>query len=65
MSDESLSITTITPAQASRIFSAVYGRRITAEQVSEIAAAGGLLRADGTMSMLAYVAYLAAEVDHG
>ena len=65
MSDEPLSITTITPAQAAKVLSLAYNRRIDEQQVRQIAEAGNLLRADDTMNLLEYVAYLAAEVEHG
>ncbi len=64
-SGDNLKITTVTPVQAAKIFSAVYSRRITEDQVREIAEAGELLRADGTMNMLEYVAFLAKEVTSG
>ena len=58
-------ITALTVAQAAKILSTTYSRRITEEQVRQIAEAGNLLRADGTMSLLEYVAFLAGEVSHG
>ena len=64
-SGDNLKITTVTPLQAAKIFSAVYNRRITEDQVRTIAQAGELLRADGTMNMLEYVAFLAREVTSG
>ena len=64
-SPENLRITAITPAQAAKVLSAVYRRRITEQQVNQIAETGGLLRPDGTMNMLEYVAYLAQEQCNG
>ena len=62
MATETPKMTALTPAQAARILSAAYRRRITEEQVREVAEDGQLLRADGTFSLIEYVAYLAGEV---
>ena len=62
MTAETPKMTALTPAQAARILSAAYRRRITEEQVREVAEDGQLLRADGTFSLIEYVAYLAGEV---
>jgi hypothetical protein len=58
-------ITALTIAQAAKILSTAYNRRITEEQVRRIAEAGNLLRADGTLNLLEYVAFLAREACHG
>ena len=65
MSAESLKITALTPAQAAKILASAYRRRVTVEQVREVAEEAGLLRADGTFSLIEYVAYLAEEVTGG
>ena len=65
MSAESLKITALTPSQAAKILASAYRRRVTAEQVREVAEEAQLLRADGTFSMIEYVAYLAGEVTGG
>jgi len=65
MSAESLKITALTPAQAAKILASAYRRRIDAEQVRQVAEEAGLLRADGTFSLIEYVAYLAGEVSGG
>jgi len=65
MAAESLKITALTPQQAAKILAAAYGRRITEQQVRRIAEDGGLLRADGTFSLIEYVAWLAREATHG
>jgi len=65
MSAESLKITALTPAQAAKILAAAHKRRIDAEQVREVAEEAQLLRADGTFSLIEYVAYLAGEVTGG
>jgi len=65
MAEETLKIATMTPQQASKIFSAVYNRRITEDQVRQIAQDGNLLRPDGTFSLVRYTAYLAREMGNG
>ena len=65
MTAESLKITALTPDQAAKILASAYRRRVTPEQVREVVEAGGLARADGTFSLIEYVAYLAGEVTHG
>jgi hypothetical protein len=62
MSAESLKITALTPEQAAKILAAAYGQRVTVDQVRAVVEAGDLARADGTFSLLDYVAYLAGEV---
>ena len=65
MTDESLKITALTPAQAAKILASAYRRRVTVEQIREVVEAGALARADGTFSLIEYVAYLAGEVTGG
>jgi hypothetical protein len=65
MTAESLKITALTPDQAAKILASAYRRRVTPEQVREVVEAGGLARADGTFSLIEYVAYLAEEVTGG
>ena len=65
MTAESLKITALTPDQAAKILASAYRRRVTPEQVREVVEAGGLARADGTFSLIEYVAYLAGEVTSG
>lgn len=65
MTAESLKITALTPDQAAKILASAYWRRVTPEQVREVVEAGGLARADGTFSLIEYVAYLAEEVAGG
>ena len=62
MTVESLKITALTPEQAARILASAYRRRIDAEQVRQVVEAGELARADGTFSLIDYVAFLAEEV---
>ena len=65
MSAESLKITALTPSQAAKILASAYRRRVTTEQVREVVEGAQLLRADGTFSLIEYVAYLAGEVTGG
>jgi hypothetical protein len=65
VSQETLRITALAVADAARVLSAASGRRVTEEQVREVAERGNLLRADGTISLLAYTAYLVREMAHG
>jgi hypothetical protein len=65
MTGESIKITVLTPDQAAKILASAYRRRVTPEQVREVVEAGGLARADGTFSLIEYVAYLAEEVTGG
>ena len=62
---EGLRITALAPADAARVLSAASGRRVTEEQIREVADRGGLLRADGTFSLLEYAAYLVEEMAGG
>ncbi len=62
---ESLRITAVSVPDAARILASAYGRRVTEEQVRRIVEEGDLLRADGTFSLIEYVAYLAQEVTSG
>jgi hypothetical protein len=62
MTAESIKITALTPAQAAKILAAAYRRRIDEEQVRQVVEEAQLLRADGTFSLIEYVAYLAGEV---
>ena len=61
----SVKITAISVADAAKLLATAYGRRMTEEQVRQVAEAGELLRADGTLSLIDYVAYLAGEVVDG
>ncbi|NLX57706.1 MAG: hypothetical protein GXY74_01300 [Phycisphaerae bacterium] len=65
VSQETLRITAIAVADAARVLSAASGRRVTEEQVREVAERGGLARADGTISLLEYTAYLVGEMANG
>jgi hypothetical protein len=65
VSQETLRITAISVADAARVLSAASGRRVTESQVREVAERGGLARADGTISLLDYTAYLVGEMANG
>ena len=65
MTAESVKITALTPDQAAKILASAFRRRVSVEQVREVVDAGGLARADGTFSLIEYVAYLAEEVTGG
>ena len=65
MTAESLKITALTPAQAAKVLASAYRRRIDAEQVRQAAEEAQIIRADGTFSLIEYVAYLAEEVTGG
>lgn len=62
---KTLKITAIPVAEAAKVLASAYGRRVTEEQVRQIAERGGLVRADDTINLLEYVAYLVREASHG
>jgi len=62
---KSLRITALSVEDAAKALASAYGRRVTVEQVREVAERGGLLRPDGTINLLEYVAFLVREVAHG
>ena len=58
-------LTSMDVAMASRALSAALGRLVSEEQVRQVVEAGGFARADGTFSLIEYVAFLAGEVSNG
>jgi len=62
---KSLKITALTAAEISQVLSSAANRRITEEQVREVAEHGELLKPDGTISLLEYTAFLVREMAHG
>ena len=64
-SNSPLDITAIRPADLAVVLSSAYRRKITEQQVREVAQAGNLLRGDGTINLIAYTAFLAGEVTVG
>ena len=65
MAGEGLKITSMTPAQAAEIMTAVYRREITADQVAGVAERYGLVGGDGRMSLLDYVVALLEDSGRG
>ena len=62
---KSLEITAMTPSDLAAVLSSAYRRKITEEQVREVARAGNLLSADETINLIQYTAFLAGEVGAG
>jgi hypothetical protein len=60
-----LALTALSVADVAKILASAYGRRITEDQVREAAQRGDLIRADGTINLVQYVAFLAKEVCSG
>ena len=68
MSNESkkpLQITAMNPAVLASVLSNAFRRKITEEQVLEIAETGNLLAGDQTINLIHYTAFLAEEVSGG
>jgi len=57
-----LKITALSIADAAKVLASAYGRKVTEDQVRQVAEADGLIRPDGTISLLEYTAFLAGEV---
>lgn len=64
-SKRTLAITAMKPSELAAVLSNAYRRQITEAQVLEVAEAGNLLSADGTVSLIEYTAFLAGEVGVG
>ena len=62
---KTLKITALTVAETASVLASAYGRRITEDQVREIAERGDLIAADGTINLLEYTAFLVRELAHG
>jgi len=60
-----LRITAISTADLAGALSSAYGRQITEQQVRQVAERGDLLRADGTVSIIEYAAFLIKEMANG
>ena len=60
-----LDITAMKPSDLAVVLSNSFRRKVTEEQVIEIAEAGNLLSPDGTINLIHYAAYLAGEVTLG
>jgi len=64
-SNRPLEITAIRPSDLAAVLANAYRRKITEEQVLEVARAGNLLSDDGTINLIQYTAFLAGEVGAG
>jgi hypothetical protein len=64
-SNKSLEVTAMKPSDVVAVLSSAYRRKITEEQVLEVAEMGNLLSADGTINLIHYTAFLAGEVSVG
>ena len=64
-SNSPLALTAINVSDAAKILASAYGRQVTEEQVCEAAQRGDLVRADGTINLIQYAAFLAKEVCGG
>jgi len=64
-SKKALDITAMKPSDLATVLSNSFRRKVTEEQVVEIAKAGNLLAADGKINLIHYTAYLAEEVSLG
>ena len=62
---KSLKITAIPVADMAKVLASAYGRRVTEEQVRQVAERAGLVRPDGTINLLEYTAFLVGELAHG
>lgn len=65
MADNTLKITALTAEQLAKVLSEASRRKVSAQQVLAIAQNAGLIRSDGTISLVEYTAYLAREVVRG
>ena len=59
---DQIGITSLTPDRLAMLLSSACRRRITAEQVLEIALRGNLVSASGSISLISFSAYLASGV---
>ena len=64
-SKKPLEITAMRPSDLAAVLQNAYRRRITEQQVLEVARAGNLLAAGGTINLIQYAAFLAGEVAGG
>lgn len=65
MADNTLKITALTPEQLAKVLSEASRRKVSAQQVLTIAENAGLVKSDGTISLVEYTAWLAREVVRG
>jgi len=60
--EQKLKLVALTPAQIAQALSAACSEKITEERVREIAQRGKLIKADGTVSLIEYAAFLVQEI---
>ncbi len=60
-----LEITAISPPDLAQLLSNAFRQQITEDQILQVAREGNLLSADGTINLIHYTAFLAAETQHG
>jgi hypothetical protein len=65
MADNALKITALTAEQLAKVLSEASRRKVSVQQVLAIAENAGLVKSDGTISLIEYTAYLAKEVVRG
>ena len=65
MSENSLTITQLSATQLAQLLSGATRRKVTAEQVQQIAEAAGIVGTDGTISLIDYTAFLVQETSRG
>ena len=59
---QTLKLVALTPAQIAQALSAAGSEKITEQRVTEIAKRGKLIKADGTVSLIEYAAYIVQEI---
>jgi hypothetical protein len=62
---QGLRLTALSLADAAEVLASAYGRRITEQLARQVAEAGGLIRPDGTISLIEYAAFLDREATGG
>lgn len=60
--EEGVTMTALTPANTAKILSSAFRRRITEEDVRQIAERGGLLSPGGTLHLVEYAVFLIQEL---
>ena len=63
--NEGLNISALSVSDAAKILASAYGRRISEQQVREAAEDGDLIRADDTINLIQFAAFLAKAVTSG
>ena len=65
MSPDPIKITALTIAQLAQLLSSSAGKRLTEDEVRQVANDAQIIHPDGTISLIEYTAYLAREVING